>query len=113
MTKFSQKDNIYLVDQFLCPEKSKMAKKLHNNLYGWAFYKIVTFALTKNLNLLRFPSQKSGQPKSKSPNWQQSQPIRYKANFSLRETMQLLDVKFNITYQNNQGEFMLGHSLDL
>ena len=39
-------------------------------------------------------------PKSKSPNWQGSQPISYKANFSQRETMHLLDVKFNITYQN-------------
>ena len=43
-------------------------------------------------------------PKSKSPNWQGSQPISYKANFSQRETMHLLDVKFNITYQNNQGK---------
>ena len=51
--------------------------------------------------------------KSKSPNWQRSQSISYKANFLQRETMHLLDVKFDITYQNNQEEFRLGHSLDL
>ena len=63
---FSQIDNIYLVDQkynityqnmwgklksdqFLFPEKAKIAKKLPNNLNGWAFYKIVKFALTKKV----------------------------------------------------------------
>ena len=45
--------------------------------------------------------------KSKSPNWQRSQPISYKANFSQRETIHVLDVKFNITYQNNQGEIQV------
>ena len=62
--KFSQRDNIYLVDlkcdityqniwgklrsdQFLYPEMPKMSKKLPNNLHGWAFYKIPKFVLTK------------------------------------------------------------------
>ena len=36
-------------DQFLCPEKSKMAKKLPNNLHGRAFPRIVTFSLTKKV----------------------------------------------------------------
>ena len=65
-TKFSQRDNIYLVDlkynityqnirgelrsdQFLCPEKPKMAEKLPSNLHGWAFYNIVTFVLGKKV----------------------------------------------------------------
>ena len=39
--------------------------------------------------------------KSKSPNWEGSQPIRYNANFSQKENMHLIDVKYNITYQNN------------
>ena len=60
MAKFSQRDSIYLVDlkynithqniqeklrsdQFLYPEMLKMAKKLPNNLHGWAFYKISKF----------------------------------------------------------------------
>ena len=30
-------------------EMPKMAKKLPINLHGWAFYKIVTFALTKKV----------------------------------------------------------------
>ena len=48
-------------DQFLYPEKPKMAKKLPNNLHGWVFYKIVKFALTKKVYQPQFPSQKSGQ----------------------------------------------------
>ena len=81
-TRFSQRDNIYLVDlkcnttyqnvlgklrldQFLCPKKPQMAKMLPYNLNGWAFYKIVKFVLTKKVtnNLTQFPSQKSGQIK--------------------------------------------------
>ena len=36
-------------DQFVYPEKPKIAKKLSNNLQGWAFYKILKFALTKKV----------------------------------------------------------------
>ena len=43
-------------------------------------------------------------PKSKSPNWQESQPISYKTKFSQRDNIYLLDLKYNITYQNIQGE---------
>ena len=46
-------------------------------------------------------------PKSKSPNWQGSQPISYKTNFSQKESMHLIDIKFKITYQNNQGELQV------
>ena len=46
-------------------------------------------------------------PKSKFPNWQGSQPISSKTNFSQRETVHLLDVQFNITYQNNLGEIQV------
>ena len=72
--KFSQIDNIYLIDlkynityqnirgsdQFLCPEKPTMTKKLFNNLHGWAFSKTVSL-LKFTYNLLQFPSQKSDQ----------------------------------------------------
>ena len=43
-------------------------------------------------------------PKSKSPNWQWSQPISYKAKFSHRDNIYLVDLKYNITYQNARGK---------
>ena len=43
-------------------------------------------------------------PKSKSPNWQGSQPISYKAKFSHRDNIYLVDQKCQITYQNISGE---------
>ena len=46
-------------------------------------------------------------PKSKSPNLQGFQPVSYKANFLHKESMYLIDVEFNITYQNNQGEIQV------
>ena len=48
--KFSQRDNVYLVYlkyNITYHERPKMAKKLPNNLHGWAFYKIAKFVLTK------------------------------------------------------------------
>ena len=65
--EFSQRDNIYLVDlkynityqnirgrkatvgPIIMPWKSKMTKKVPNNLHGWAFYKIVKFVLRKKV----------------------------------------------------------------
>ena len=46
-------------------------------------------------------------PQSKFPNLQGFQPISYKANFSQKESMHLIDVKFNITYQNKQGKIQV------
>ena len=43
-------------------------------------------------------------PKSKSPNWQGSQPISYKAKFSQRDNIYLADLKYIITYQNIWGK---------
>ena len=62
--KLLQRNNIYLVDQkcnitcqnsqeklrsdqFLHYEMPKIAEKLPYNLYGWPFYKVAKFALTK------------------------------------------------------------------
>ena len=36
-------------DRSLYPEKPKIAKKLPNNLHGWAFYKIMKFVLAKKV----------------------------------------------------------------
>ena len=41
---------------------------------------------------------------SKYPIWQRSQPIKYKVNFSQRDNIYLVDLKYNMTYQNIQGE---------
>ena len=43
-------------------------------------------------------------PKSKSPNWQESQPISYKANFSQSDNIYPADQKFNITYEYIRGK---------
>ena len=52
-------------------------------------------------NLPQFLSQKSGQ--TQNPQIEKGQPISYKTNFSQNETMRLVDVKFNITYQNKEN----------
>ena len=43
-------------------------------------------------------------PKSKSPNWQESQPISYKANFSQSDNIYPADQKYNITYKYIRGK---------
>ena len=43
-------------------------------------------------------------PGSKYPTWQRSQPISCKAKFSQNDNIYLVDLKYNITYQNIQGE---------
>ena len=53
---------------------------------------------------LNFPHKSLLRPKSKSPNWQGSQPISYKTKFSQRDNMYLVDLKYNITYQNIWGK---------
>ena len=42
--------------------------------------------------------------KSKSPHWQGSQPISYRAKFSQRDNTYLADLKYNITYQSIRGK---------
>ena len=43
-------------------------------------------------------------PKSKSPNSQGSQPLNYKTKSSQRDNIYLVDLKYNITYQNIRGK---------
>ena len=43
-------------------------------------------------------------PGSKYPNWQRSQRTSYKTKFSQRYNIYLVDHKYNITWQNIQGE---------
>ena len=79
-----------------------IGKKLPCSLHGWAFCKISVYF-----------NQESFRPKSKYSNSKGEQPIIYKANFSLKGTMYLIDVKFNITYQNKQRILRLDHFLEL
>ena len=47
--KYPGENQFWRSDEFLYPEMLKMAKKLPNNLHGWAFYKISKFVLTKKV----------------------------------------------------------------
>ena len=85
----------------------KMAKKLPNNLHGWAFYRIQKFFLNQeSLPVIYHNSCRKSLviPKSKSPNWQESQPISYKANFSQSDNIYPADQKYNITYKYIRGK---------
>ena len=110
-TKFSQRDKIYHVDLkyninyqyiraktkvrpiFYATKSLKWPKSyvrksfLQNHDVSFNQESLpITYYNFHHKNLVR--------PKSKSTNWQGSQPISYKVNFSHRETMHLLDVKF-------------------
>ena len=101
-TKLSQRDNIYLgSDRLLYTKILKMAKELPNNIHRWVFYKISKFESLPKTDL-KFLLQSLVRLKNKSSNCKWSQIISYKANFSQKKTMHLTDVKFYITYQNNQ-----------
>ena len=60
------------------------------------------------INYHNFRHKSLVRPKIKSPNWQESQPISYKSKFSERERERerenLVDLKYNITYQNIWGK---------
>ena len=47
-----------------------------------------------------FHDKRLVKPGSKYPVWQRSQPISYKTKFSQSDNIYLLDLKYNITYQN-------------
>ena len=67
---------------------------------SWSLFKLRKFTN----NLPQFLSQKSGQTQKLTPNWQGSQPINYKTKFSERDNIYLVDLKYNIAYQNVRGE---------
>ena len=120
--KISQRDNTYPADlkynityqniqgeklrsdRFLYPEML-IAKKLPSNLNGWVFLQNLKVCFNQEclpIMYHNFRHQSLVRPRSKCSNWKGAQPISYKANFSLKGTMYLIDVKFNITYQNKQ-----------
>ena len=120
--KFSQRYDIYLVDLKcnITYQNIRGKTKVRPIFIPWnAYSKKVTQQLTwmgflQNLKVNfnqeglpityhNFRHQSLVKPKSKYSNWKGSQSIRYKANFSLKGTMPLIDVKFHITYQNKQN----------
>ena len=119
--KSSQRDNTYLADlKYNISYQNMQGKiKVRPIFIPWnAYSEKVTQQLTwmgflQNLKVCfnqkilpimyhNFCHQSLVRPKSKISNWKGAQPISYKANFSLKGTMYLIDVKFNITYQNKQ-----------
>ena len=122
--KFSQKDNTYLVDlKYNTTYQNILGKtKVRPIFMPWKAWKVtlqlpwMSFLQNRDvcfnqeslpITYYSFHHKSLVRPKSKSPNWQRYQPISYKANFSQRETMHISDVKFNITYQNNQGKIQV------
>ena len=57
-----------------------------------------------NRTYQNFRDQRLVRPGSKFPNWKRSQPISYKAKFSQRCNIYLVDLKCSITYQNTGGK---------
>ena len=77
-------------DQFLYPEMSQMGKKLPNHLHGRAFYKITKVCFNQEslpITFHNFHHKSLVRPKSKFPNWQGSQLMSYKTNFSRRDNI--------------------------
>ena len=122
--KFSQRYNIYLVDlkynityqnirgktkvrPIFYHEMPKMAKKVTLKITWMSFLQNCEVCFNQErlpITYHNFHHKSLVRPKSKSPNWQRSQPISYKAKFSQRYNIYLVDLKCNITYQNIQGE---------
>ena len=119
--KFSQRDNTYLavLKYNITYQNIRVKTKVRPVFIPWnAHSRNVTQQLTwlgflENLKVYfnqeslpimyhNFCQQSLVRPKSKCSNWKGCQSISYKANFSLKGTMHLIDVKFNITYQNKQ-----------
>ena len=70
----------------------------------WHFKSLCNRSKVSNKTYQYFCDKRLVRPGSKYPNWQSSQPISYKARFSHRDNIYLVDLKSNITYQNIRGE---------
>ena len=66
--------------------------------------KMPIFTLLLPHNLQSSSHNSLARLKGKSPNLQRSHPISYKAKFSQRDNIYLVDYKYNITYQNIGGK---------
>ena len=70
----------------------------------WYFKSLCNRDTVSNKTFQYFRDKRLVRPGSKYPNWQGSQPINYKAKFSHKDNIYLVDLKSNITYQNIRGE---------
>ena len=70
----------------------------------WYFKSLCNNDTVSNKTYQSFRDKRLVRPGSKYPNWQTSQPINYKAKLSHRDNIYLVDLKFNITYQNIRGK---------
>ena len=70
----------------------------------WYFKSLCNWHTVSNRTYQNFRDKRLVRPGSKCPNWQRSQPISYKAKFSQRYNIYLVDLKCNITYQNIRGD---------
>ena len=86
-------------DQFLCPEKPKMAKSYL--ITTWiSFLQNCDICFNQEslpITYYNFHHKNLVRPKIKSPNWQGSQRVSYKTNFSQKESMHLIHIKFKTT----------------
>ena len=70
----------------------------------WYFKSLCNWHTVSNRIYQNFRDKWLVRPGSKCLNWQRSQHISYKAKFSLRYIIYLVDLQCNITYQNIRGE---------
>ena len=70
----------------------------------WYFKSLYNKDAVSNRAYQNFRDKRLVRPGSKCPNWQRPQPITYKTKFSQRYNIYLLDLKYNITYQNIRGK---------
>ena len=70
----------------------------------WYFKSLCDSHAVSNRTYQNFRDKRMVRSGSKCPNWQRSQPISYKAKFSQRYNIYLVDLKCNITYQNIRGK---------
>ena len=131
--KYSCRDNIYLVDlrskityqnirgelkseRFLYHKMPKMTKKVTLELTWMTFLQNVEVCFNQERLTITYQNLRRKslvRLKTKFPNWQGAQPISYKATFSQKESMYLIDFKLNINYQNNQGKIQFRPHLKL
>ena len=82
-----------------------MAKKLQLTSMSFLQNRKVCFNQERlPITYLNFRHKSLVRPKSKSPNGQGSQPISYQTKFSQKDKVYLVDLKYNVTYQNIRGQ---------
>ena len=68
----------------------------------WYFRSLFIRDTVSNKTYQNFCDKRFVRPGSNYSTWQRSQPISYKAKFSQRDNIYLVDLKYSITYQNIQ-----------